>query len=929
MTAQSLKDVNIILEESGHARNFAREKLIHEYEYDQAIRFIDSLIPEENHKKADKYLHNTITIFGTRGSGKTSFLLSLKEAYAKHSKLKVLRIIDPTLIEEKGHVFLNVIASIREDVLDAFEEMKPEESIRESKRKWRESMMKLAAGLPSIDGMSKQNHDDWQDPEYVLDKGLVSVESALNLGKYFDEFLRLSLEILGKTSFLLIFDDIDVDATKGWAVLETIRKYFTTSRLITVLSGDLKLYSLVIRQKKWSNFGSEILEYEGQHLKKLPYFNGMVTELESQYLQKIMQPRYRIHLLSLQEKKQINRIPKILIKKSLDQSEAGIEIQELYSKILSQFGIRNIGQAEVFKTFILSQPFRTQIQFASVMAGFLIDEANIASDQNNEKITDIFLADLLEQEIDVNLINSTAKFLNSITLELLLRKGQLRDLYQLQPSTIDNSLNACLTSLNLLLSKSFTENNLFISFDYLIKIGYIRNLGVNLSETDLGSNLPSLSDLCRKTGVFNDGVLRDTIGKINAYLMGAVRFQNGRNDFAAAYINLLGLNGPAKRISEDRLDFVFKNDGSVTSILGTLPSYSASYSFKNNSTVAYSIYMVIGAIGELVRVYESNDSENLVLNREDRIKSVLSELSQHRQYPVPDFRSGNASSNIADDRDTIDELRDGENESTLAVPISKIDFKFIELLIDWLERKPTHSITPHVLGKISTRFYTALENMFRRRPSSMLLGDFFHFQIMAFMNAVLIEDVRENFADSSHLNINNINFSERLLIINLQNTLESINSTKKTANTAYSQWLLSCPILQAYIRHEREDGLHSLLNTYCKTSVLDDVYSALNIAEKLDQIAIDGNPLKSSITRSSTINFSRLSEEGNEKQLIDRMLKRHGNLLPLIQSDNLGEMARRNKTLKKVLPTLFPDDISYSNNAKKLRARLKEKGFIK
>jgi Cdc6-like AAA superfamily ATPase len=59
--------------------------------------------------------HDTITILGTRGSGKTSFLLSIREKYKK-SKIAVLKIIDPTLIEEKGHVFLNIVSMIKDEV---------------------------------------------------------------------------------------------------------------------------------------------------------------------------------------------------------------------------------------------------------------------------------------------------------------------------------------------------------------------------------------------------------------------------------------------------------------------------------------------------------------------------------------------------------------------------------------------------------------------------------------------------------------------------------------------------------------------------------------------------------------------------------------------------------------------------------------------
>ncbi len=923
MTPETISsEVSIVLEDSSHAKNFTQETSIHQFEYNQITRFIDDLIPKELEEKSKKYLHNTITVLGTRGSGKTSFLLTLRQAYKSHKRLKVLQIIDPTLIEDKGHVFVNIIAAIRTEVFEALEAKEQNNETRELRKEWRHSMMALAAGLPSIDGMGSTAQESWQDPEYVLDKGLTNVYSALNLAKNFDNFLKISLSIIERTSFLLIFDDIDVDATKGWAVLETIRKYFTTSRLITILSGDLKLYSLVVRQKKWKNFGAEILKYEGQNPDKLAYFNNMVTELESQYLQKIMQPKFRIHLLSLQEKKLINRLPKIIVKES-SRDEKGNEIQELYSHIFNRFGIRNIGQTEVFNTFILSQPFRTQVQFASIMDNKMIDRksTNFLTMSNSEKITDIFLSDLLEQEIDVNLANSTSKFLNSIALRFLLKRNQLKDLYQLQPSTTDSSLNACLLSLNLLISKSLLESSFHLSFDYFIKIGYTRNLLNHLNERARG-NEPNLNDLCEKSGLFHDGVLRDTVGKMNAYLIGSTQARSYRTDHTLFNISLLGLNGPAKRKIVDRLDYIFPNAGSIKSILGTLPSYSAVFSFKNSSTVGYSIYLVIAAIGELVRIYENQsdlpNSDHLRL----QLCSTLMELSQHRQYPAPDFRTGGSANNPNEDKDIEEEIDFDDLSSGSETDQETTDF--ITGLISWLEKIPRTAIAPHVLGKVSTRFYYALQNIFDRRAAGLPLGELFHYQTVAFMNAILIEDIRENLADSSYLNINNTNFSDKLLISNIQKTLKRKDIDSKIEVLAYSQWMLSCPILRGYLRDGKESGLTEALEKFSGTK--NKVF--LSITDLLNQVALEGNQNREENTLSRRrLSNEQLAKKGNEKLLISKIKLELGNILPLIQDKNIGEMARRNEALKRIVPNLFPHDESYSNKARDLRTRLKKLGL--
>lgn len=920
------QQVQIILSESSHAKRFETGKLVHSSEYKNAIVIIDSLLPKKLEENSNKYLHNTITIFGTRGSGKTSFLLSLKDFYEKRPGVAVLEIIDPTLIEEKGHVFLNVIAAITEQVNKKLAINESNDVNRAIRRDWREKMLTLAAGLPSIDGMSA-NTDNWQDPEFVLDKGLTAVGSALNLVGNFDTFLSASLKILEKYSFMLIFDDIDVDANKGWAVLETIRKYFTTSRLITILSGDLQLYSMVVRQQKWKNFGPEILKYEGERQKKLEQFNNMVTALESQYLQKIMQPKYRIHLLSLLEKRRINQLPSIFIRENGSSSANPKELINLYREIFKNFGIRNLTQAEVFITYLLGNPLRTQIQFITIMCSFIGSE-NAHERQTNEQITDIFLADLLEYGIDVNLINGTSKYLNTIILELLIKTAQLKDLYQLQPSTTDSSLNACLIALNMILASAFRSQKLSLVFDYQIKIGYIRNLMDILPLTPVRANQASITDLSQTTGMLKDGILRDLTGKLNAYLLGYHESVGLNRSVTGSYITLYGLNGPANRKTTNRLDYVFADDGSANSILAYIPSYSSTYSYKNNSSVNYSIYMVIATLGELLRIYEdrANDGDETL----ESVKSALNEFSQHRSYPAPDFRLG---------RNNVEQRNESEPGEEDETDLSEINQKLLnksgEILakniLKWMAGAPKSiQLAPHLLGKISTRAYFAIQNIVERKPSYMLLGELFHYQMIAFLNATLIEDVRENLMDSSHLNINNTSFSDRVLINNLKNTIDKKLTINENAALSYSKWLLACPILRGYLKKESTSQLIEFLNNYSGGyASTDNETEQFSIADQLDKVSIYGSIIRTkeeSIAEQSG-DYSYLAEKGRETELIEIVKRSRIGLNLLRENNNIGIITKRNQALKELVPGLFEHNASYSEKMLGLRKRLKKLGL--
>lgn len=264
------------------------------------------------------------------------------------------------MIEEKGHVFLNLISSVCDLVKKHLSSCRcnPDLFDKEVENQWKKSVTKLASGLPSIDHLSRDLEFAWQDPEYVMENELRAVGAAQNLSDNFKLFLDRSLEILDKKAFLVLFDDIDVDSSKGYAVLETIRKYFTTGKIITVLSGDFKLYNSLIRQSKWKNFGTDILQFEASkeyqtnsNNSRIRYYDDMVTDLTSQYLLKIMQPQYRYQLETVYST--LNSMNKLQIDVQVDRNGDSLSLEKTLQKVFSQLGINNGYQLESQKHFFV------------------------------------------------------------------------------------------------------------------------------------------------------------------------------------------------------------------------------------------------------------------------------------------------------------------------------------------------------------------------------------------------------------------------------------------------------------------------------------------------------------------------------------------------------------------------------------------------
>ena len=94
----------IVLSKSDNATHFRGDELIHWRKLKEVLSWIDAdlrLISDNERVR----VNHAISIIGDRGSGKTSFLRTLKETLSRERKnLYPLEIIDPTLILSLIHI---------------------------------------------------------------------------------------------------------------------------------------------------------------------------------------------------------------------------------------------------------------------------------------------------------------------------------------------------------------------------------------------------------------------------------------------------------------------------------------------------------------------------------------------------------------------------------------------------------------------------------------------------------------------------------------------------------------------------------------------------------------------------------------------------------------------------------------------------------
>ncbi len=272
--------------------------------------------------------HSTIGIFGPRGVGKTSFLLTLKNTFDSESsdglfsdfdldldinggteritkEVKALDTIDPSRIENEDKLLVTITSTILDLV------RKNHDGDLQNNRAIQDALEDLSRRFRILFPDATENvlEETASDPLRFAGEVLFDANSGPKLAKAFHRFLALAAEDLGVKCFLLPIDDVDTSFDKGWPLLETLRKYLSTDRLITVVSGDLEFFDLIVQQKaheRTETYREAEAEYAdteyAENDKKVSSGEDLRRKYESirrfpgQYLQKIFPVKNRLRL---------------------------------------------------------------------------------------------------------------------------------------------------------------------------------------------------------------------------------------------------------------------------------------------------------------------------------------------------------------------------------------------------------------------------------------------------------------------------------------------------------------------------------------------------------------------------------------------------------------------------------------------------------
>lgn len=795
-----MKEVQIILGESQNAKPYEESQMIHQIEFEKVKKLIAKQVGEADSKHTE--VHHTISVFGERGTGKTSFLESILDYYSCKNEGKdicVLDLIDPTMIEEKGHVFLLIVSLINRKVKETLCGNAANVEKKAFLTDWECAMNKLAKGIPSLDRVGETyENSSWADDTFIMHRGIETVYSAFELSTHFSECVNLALKILEKKAFLIAFDDIDVDFRKGWPVLETIRKYLCTPRIITLLSGDLHLYSINVRKQQWCNFGKALLknEYDGCDNNKGQYTH-LVDEMENQYMLKLFKAENRVKLFTVDE---------ALRRAEICYKIDGKDIRECYQTILKNCGIHDKKHIAIYENFLMNLPIRSQIHLV---------KSNLDENLKENHSYDAFMSQMLSGNIDVDLVSHSYEMTTVVILRYLINSNMLESAYQLLPRYESNTVNSCLMGLFLMWCNSAKDKPSLV-FDYLMRVGFIRCFAeIIMADSDDNTRLLKL---CLQSGVFQTNTLKGMLGNAMAYLY------DDENLFGIGiFFPIRGLIGRAKNTNVDALDFVFKHKTELEKKLAYIPAVMLSFVYKNESRLYYSVYGILSAIGDLLRAKELGND----------VMTTFNELSLLRSYQVSD----KASSSKDNENEDLPEPAEEQLEENTA--------RFKTELEEWIGRVNNIQEAPFVIGKIATRFCYSQRNIYQslkeekdgdNRLVKVKLGKITSLSLLELLNAMLVEEAlvnydfvskKENAQAIDGLNLNNVRTSGTVF----ENNLKFIYENEAFEAIPLTKVLITCPLIYPYIDPTSAANMKTIMG-------LDAASLPFNVNACLDQVTL-------------------------------------------------------------------------------------------
>lgn len=403
-------------------------------------------------------------IDGSRGAGKSTFLRSVIELLKNDSELKskiaFIAVIDPSRIERSEIILLVILQRLwsRVDAVLKDRRQAKDVSLHDE---WRKAFKSVAGGLSLFEKNYHPLND--LDPELFMNLGLERADHGFNLRRNLHRLFALACRILRVQGLVFGFDDADTDATHGINLMECIRKYLDTPRVLVLATGDLELYSLLVRQhfaKTVTGKQETALELQPSERQsdKAAQYLRMIDHLEEQYLLKLFPISKRIQLQPLGQLEQHDCYQVTHSQWKKEKAERIKINAKKFIEILIKRGMRTKNKSDIanYTEFLLSQPLRSILQVMAHCAPHLDNPAShestawspALSKELRRSLQALALTGLYKFSVDTDAIAANElPALCQAVFDLSLQDGDLDTAPYLRPMSADPAIQASFAAL--------------------------------------------------------------------------------------------------------------------------------------------------------------------------------------------------------------------------------------------------------------------------------------------------------------------------------------------------------------------------------------------------------------------------------------------------------------------------------------------------
>lgn len=886
---------------------------------DQLVENIrNSVTPPDADKTAeltrfiDESGRNVFFVDGTRGAGKTTFINSVVKSLnrdnangSNSANIKCLPTIDPTKLPRHEPILVTVTARLNKMVSDELRGSWSSNDHKKQKEQWQSHLGRLKRGLHLL--TDKEYKPEYFSDALKLDAQLDYSIGGQDLSEIFDELVKCACEILGCKAIMISFDDIDTQFDTGWDVLESIRRFFNSQKLVVVATGDLRLYSQLIRGKQYENYSKTLLDQEKESA-RLAERGYMVEHLEQQYLLKLFPVQKRIQLktmLQLVGEKGKDRKENIRVKTELGMQDIdGIEVRQAIGDAVREgLNLRAGSDADMYVNELLKQPVRLLMQVLQdfYTKKYRATSVKIGVEQGSEKNSnELSVPNLLRNALYGSMLSSIYRAglnyeqhrfgMDSLCKDIFTYVKQDRDFntgFYLRPQSESEALRNC----SIYLASQVSENCQG-SLSKVLQMLLVGCGSVSIFNQFVSGLVQAENDKEKFEQLLNEFIAYMSVGRNESVSHWASRCCAvvGDNKKTGISIGMVQLNRKRRDNKEKFQNYNVFDLERESGLAKAAMAASLSTVSSSNLMDFTSIFNLIGAVADLAECGADETSAKRVFNK------IISQ-------PTCALPSWNSAAAQADMRNTSLELdtqldAQDDEESSPIDPDSSGDFdNAFSYIYIWLDSvsKLENQIRPSsiLIGKIWTRFYFNLSNI-ENKHSSRLYNDaqlgllasqsnaakIMRYNLIAFLHSVLVEeDLYHISTNSSQLGdglrdnpITSIDAFERKLRV-IKNNLAKVNgSWEETYPLFYL--LVSCPLLHPFIfpiggvststkAYEKENNINKMLSSIIGNS--DTMLSNKEWAEVFKRKDDDVENKKHTNKIISSLNISYIANAPYEK----------------------------------------------------------------